>query len=303
MCDVSVIIPNYNHALYLEKRIESILNQTFRNFEIIILDDHSNDDSLLIIDKYKDHPKVSRIIINEKNSGSTFKQWKKGIGESKGKYILIAESDDFSDENFLEKIIVEIEVKNAGIAFCQSYFINERDEIIYEPQSETTNYSTSGNDFVINKMTLGNSIYNASAVVFKKDLALKIDIPDLLYCGDWFFWVEILRKTDIAVISEKLNYFRRHSKSISTHSEKEGLQYIEGFKILKHIKSNFDIDSKEWKKIIYKWSYRWSEFLICNKTSFGIHFRIFMSSLRLDVRIAYYTIKYLYYNLLKKNEG
>ncbi len=75
---VSVIIPNYNHATYLRERIESILNQTYQNFELIILDDYSNDDSKLIIEEYRNHEKISHIIYNETNSGSTFYQWKKG---------------------------------------------------------------------------------------------------------------------------------------------------------------------------------------------------------------------------------
>lgn len=79
MLKVSVIVPNYNHALFLEQRIESILNQTFQDFEVIILDDCSTDNSKKIIEKYRTHPKVSKIIYNDVNSGNTFKQWNTGI--------------------------------------------------------------------------------------------------------------------------------------------------------------------------------------------------------------------------------
>ena len=77
---VSVIVPCYNHAPYLKQRIESILNQTYQNFELILLDDVSPDESAEILLSYKDHPKVSHCIINEKNSGSTFHQWNKSAG-------------------------------------------------------------------------------------------------------------------------------------------------------------------------------------------------------------------------------
>ena len=56
---VSVIIPNYNHASFLDERIESVLNQTFQNFEIIIMDDKSSDNSVDVINKYKDNPKIA----------------------------------------------------------------------------------------------------------------------------------------------------------------------------------------------------------------------------------------------------
>ena len=65
---VSIIVPSYNHAQFLEERIESILNQDFHNFEVILLDDLSSDNSAEILKKYQNHPKVSHCIINEKNS-------------------------------------------------------------------------------------------------------------------------------------------------------------------------------------------------------------------------------------------
>lgn len=79
MPTVSVIVPNYCHAPYLEQRIESILQQTFQDFELILLDDCSTDGSREILERYRNHPKVSGIFYNERNSGSPFKQWKKGL--------------------------------------------------------------------------------------------------------------------------------------------------------------------------------------------------------------------------------
>lgn len=78
MPTVSVIVPNYCHAPYLEQRIESILQQTFQDFELILLDDCSTDGSREILERYRNHPKVSGIFYNERNSGSPFKQWKRG---------------------------------------------------------------------------------------------------------------------------------------------------------------------------------------------------------------------------------
>src|SRR5690606_9831849 len=105
MPEVSVIIPNYNHARYLNQRIDSVLRQTFTDFEVIILDDCSKDDSREVIEKYRGNKKITHIVYNAQNSGSTFGQWKKGIALAKGRFIWIAESDDWCEETFLERLL------------------------------------------------------------------------------------------------------------------------------------------------------------------------------------------------------
>jgi glycosyltransferase involved in cell wall biosynthesis len=105
---VSVIVPNYNHARYLRQRIDSVLGQTYRDFEVILLDDCSTDESRSIISEYENHPKV-RIELNDKNSGSPFKQWNKGVRLAHGKYVWIAESDDYADERLLERLVSMLE--------------------------------------------------------------------------------------------------------------------------------------------------------------------------------------------------
>lgn len=99
---VSVIIPNYNHAQFLEERINSVLQQRFQDFEIILLDDCSTDDSLTIINDFATrYPnKISQVLVNETNTGNTFRQWEKGLVYAKGTYIWIAESDDVAEPTF-----------------------------------------------------------------------------------------------------------------------------------------------------------------------------------------------------------
>jgi glycosyltransferase involved in cell wall biosynthesis len=76
---VSIIVPNYNHEKFLKKRLDSIFNQTFQDFEVILMDDCSTDDSRIILSDYAKNSKVSHCIFNESNSGNTFKQWVKGL--------------------------------------------------------------------------------------------------------------------------------------------------------------------------------------------------------------------------------
>src|SRR5215472_4105163 len=108
MPKVSVIIPNYNHARYLQQRIDTVLGQTFQDFEVILLDDCSTDESRSIISEYAKDPRV-RTEFNEVNSGSTFKQWNKGVRLARGEYVWIAESDDYADKRFLEKLVYRLD--------------------------------------------------------------------------------------------------------------------------------------------------------------------------------------------------
>ena len=122
---VSVIIPNYNHAAFLKQRIESVLNQTFQDFELIILDDCSTDNSKEIIEEYRSNPKVKSIVYSKMNSGSPFEQWRKGIVLAKGEYVWIAESDDWASLDFLHELISNLsKKKNVGICFCDSNWVD-----------------------------------------------------------------------------------------------------------------------------------------------------------------------------------
>jgi glycosyltransferase involved in cell wall biosynthesis len=122
---VSVIIPNYNHAPFLQRRIESVLNQTYRDFEIIYLDDASTDHSGEIFAAFADDQRI-RAVLNTTNTGIPGKQWNKGVLEARGDYVWIAESDDYADEHFLERLVSRLdEYPTAGLAYCQSLVVNE----------------------------------------------------------------------------------------------------------------------------------------------------------------------------------
>jgi len=225
---VSVIVPNYNHFAYLSRRIYSIFNQTYQNFEIIILDDNSSDGSRDILSKYESHPKVAGVILNNENSGNTFSQWKKGIELAKGELIWIAESDDYCELDFLEKMVkpflVDAEI---SLVFCQSQKVNSNSEVtgnwIEETQHFKNNIFThdfciNGNKFIEKYLIFQNVIPNASAVLFKREIAIERDLPDtsadLIYSGDWVFYLQMIINKKIFFKNESLNYFRYHENSV-----------------------------------------------------------------------------------------
>ncbi len=229
---ISIIIPNYNHAEFLEQRIESILNQTFQDFELILLDDCSTDSSRIILEKYKNHPKISQLVYNTSNSGSTFIQWNKGVDLAKSEWINIAESDDYSDAGFLKKL-TEIIHKDAGIvlAYCQSNKVDEKGNNHGNWSTQTQHLSSQkfgadfimdGNDFIYNFLIKENYIPNASAVIFRKSAYVSAGKAraDIAKCGDWYIWIKILFLGKVGFVAESLNNFRFHDNSVIAKASK-----------------------------------------------------------------------------------
>lgn len=235
MPKVSVIIPNYNHSNYLSQRIESVLAQSYQDYELILMDDLSTDNSRTVIEQYRTHPRVTEILYNDKNSGSTFKQWEKGISMAKGDYIWIAESDDWCESNLLEELVNGLEKdSNCVISYCQSYCIEESNVISWQSAHPYLSENIAGDLFIRRYMLTNNSIFNASMVLWKKEFYMAVPKEFLSYrfCGDWLFWIELARFGNIHVSGKLLNYFRKHQNDVSGKATQSGLSYIETLNVL-----------------------------------------------------------------------
>lgn len=238
---VSVIIPNYCHARYLDQRIQSVLNQTYQNFEVIILDDCSPDNgaSRAVIEKYRSNPHVSHIVYNEKNSGSTFIQWEKGFNLACGEYIWIAESDDFCTNDHLQTLVKEVEVnKNISVAFCQSQYVDANGDLIAPiyPQDKKVEKFI-GLQFIRKHMLYGNAIWNASSAIFKRSNALSIDhqYMGFVSAGDRLFWIEMAEKGDVIFSHSPQNFFRQHDNKVTPIKQLKGITSREDYKIVRYI--------------------------------------------------------------------
>ncbi len=243
---VSVVIPNYNHAPFLKERIESVLNQTFGDFEVIILDDCSSDCSREIINQYRNHPKVSHIVFNEENSGSTFRQWQKGFSLASGEYIWIAESDDVAHPEFLSSIVpIMAKHDNVIIGFSSMIRIDENSKNLGEIKLVTRgNFPImTGESFIKNNMLLGCHILNASSAVFRRNALDKISDQYVTFIGsgDYQFWIEICEQGDVLKIDKPLDYFRHHSNKVTPKSVASGKQFEEVYRIFQYLRSTFNL--------------------------------------------------------------
>jgi glycosyltransferase involved in cell wall biosynthesis len=223
---VSVIVPVFNHGRFLVQRMESILSQSFRDFEIIILDDASTDDSFEVARRYEGHPQV-RIARNEHNSGSPFRQWKKGLELAHGTIVWIAEGDDASEPDFLRRLLPFFRDPEVAIAYCDSKVIDENGHSLenYEAYYESLDFShwkmdrlLSGEAEINFGLGVKNTIPNTSAALFRRefiDSAMLENISSMRYSGDWFFHVQMVKGRKIAFRRLPLNLHRKHASTLT----------------------------------------------------------------------------------------
>ena len=234
---VSVIIPNYNHAKFLKERIDSVINQTYNNFEIIILDDNSSDNSVEIIRQYKDHKNVTHIAINEKNSGSPFMQWQKGFELAKGELIWIAESDDACQDLLLETLVKEFQKDpDCVVAFCKSIKIDASGNKIGEAGMKC-DIHMNGISFFNKYLYRFCFITNASSAIFKKEVLNRIDWEHTSFkgSGDWILWIEISRCGNIAYVNLPFNFFRIHGANTTTLQLQSGMNELEAIEVYQYM--------------------------------------------------------------------
>ncbi|RZK45345.1 MAG: glycosyltransferase family 2 protein [Hymenobacter sp.] len=236
---VSVVIPNYNHERYLPQRIESVLQQTYQDIEILILDDCSPDNSREVIERYAALDNRIRVVYNEQNSGSTFKQWNKAFALVRGKYIWIAESDDYAAPDLLASLVAQLE-KDAevGLAYCGSNTVDENNGPLavlddfytdLDPVLWTKDFVLPGRSLITDFMSYRNIIPNASAVVMRRSRVEQIGGADDSFRlnGDWIFWASLIADTKVAFVARKLNYFRFHLNNVRSKTAVNGVALSE----------------------------------------------------------------------------
>ncbi len=220
---VSIIVPCYNHAAYLVERLGSILAQSLQDFELILLDDASSDDSVEILKRYAHNSKVSCFIVNECNSGSPFAQWRLGIERARGMFVWIAESDDSAQNTFLSEMVTAMQADpDSVLAYSQSMAIDAYgNEMglsdwadVLLPGRWNVSHKNDGASEIRHFLAFRNIIPNASGVLFRRSALRQISIPnEMRYCGDWVAYIRLLRLGGVTFVAKPLNLFRSHDKT------------------------------------------------------------------------------------------
>jgi len=238
---VSVVVPNYNYEKFLGERLQSILDQTVKDFELIFLDDASPDGSVEYVRRtFGD--RIDRIEVNAKNSGNPFIQWNRGVQMARGEYVWIAEADDYCAPVFLERMIAALEQSpKIGLAYCMTVPVDIESRVLNAgfhleyladigPEHWYRDFVANGQDEIHRYLSQKNTITNVSGVLFRRQAYLESGgaFEKLRMCGDWLTYLRVLRGWDVAFVSEPMNFHRQHPRK-HTHNSVLNLSYFREF--------------------------------------------------------------------------
>lgn len=293
---MSVIVPNYNHARFLEQRLRSVIDQTYADFELVFLDDASTDDSRQVFERFADDPRV-RAVFNEVNSGNVFKQWNRGFREATGDYIWIAESDDYADERFLETLVEALDAHpSAGIAYCQSWAVDENggkikimelDRARIDEHRWESDFFNDGRDECARYFALSCMINNASSALVRRSVVERIGGADENWriAGDWVFWAKMLMESDICFVAQPLNYWRCHAATVRSSATRSGEMLEESYRVVKQIADSVDVPPDVLERARALWFLRWLRYNEQRFFSLRQHRAIYEAARRFDPHI------------------
>ena len=215
MTKVSILLTSYNHVDYVGESIESILNQTYKDYELYIIDDCSKDNSWDVINKYKDKRIIK--IRNKCNKGSALTP--ELVKKFKGEYIAIAHCDDYWKEEKLEKQVEYLDNnKNIGACFTHVKLVDEKDnEITADNYVEFNVENRTRFEWLNHFFYKGNCLCHPS-ILIRKDVQLNdnLFIYGMGACPDFYRWVKLCIKHDIYIYPEKLTCFRIRRSGLNT---------------------------------------------------------------------------------------
>ena len=248
---VDIIMPNFNKSNYLEKAINSVIDQTFKSWHLYIIDDNSNDISKTIIDKFKSIQNIT-IINLKKTQGPGFCR-NYVINQTSSKYISFLDSDDYWIKDKLKEQIEFMENNNYGFSYSDYIPFTERNgnqsfkKKIIVPSS-----------FNFDKFTKNTSIA-MSSVIIRRSVLGKIKFENLKICEDYLYKCEILKKIENAFRCDNVLMYYRITKNSLQSNKLRNVYWIwyinkkfNKLKVLQNLKSIFFISLNSLKKYGFK---------------------------------------------------
>ena len=233
---ISVIIPVFNVEKYLERCIKSIINQTYKNLEILLINDGSTDKSIEICHRYLEFD--SRIILLNKENGGLSSARNLGIDKAKGEYISFVDSDDFIHELMYETLVSNLEKNDCDISIIESFDVIEDKDFIFELKNTNNSIVYSKEEAIANYLD-GNFI-PAWGKLYRKELFESIRFPIGILNEDEAIMIRVFDSCTRNIVYQDIKlyfYLRRKSGSITSTK--------------KNLKNNIDWINNSYSNLIY----------------------------------------------------
>lgn len=252
--EISIIIPVYNVEKYVKKCIDSVLEQSFKDFEVILVNDGSTDSSAIICNKYRD--KDDRIsVINKKNGGLSSAR-NIGIEKSRGKYITFIDSDDFISKDYIKRLYYNIINNKADISICN----NKR----FQVEKDTNEYKVNNKTLVFNAEKCLENLYGegwsnyvtAWGKLYRKELFNNIRFPEGKINEDLYIMYKVYLSANKIVYNDSELYFYRYRED-SIMNKKLTYKNFDELEAFEN-NINFYIENKYYnleKKSIHRYCY------------------------------------------------
>lgn len=222
---VSIIMPVYNAEKYISIAIESIICQTYSNWELLLIDDCGIDNSMEIADKYIKSDERIKLFQNEKNMGIAYSR-NKGLDASRGKYVAIMDDDEYAFSSRLEKQVKFLEENPTfDVVGGQVQTIDENGEIIESERKVLTDW------LYIKTMFLFFNIYHNSEVIFRKDLVERAQLryeDGLFGMEDFKFWVKASKYGKMSNLDDLVLQHRMTANNETNHIKFDHCKEREG---------------------------------------------------------------------------
>jgi glycosyltransferase involved in cell wall biosynthesis len=280
---VSVVVPNYNYARYLEERFDSILKQSFSDREIIFIDDASQDESVTLVrEKFAD--RLSHFETSAVNSGNPFVQWNRGVRLARGEFVWIAEADDTCEADFLASLLDALERSpRAGLAYCCTTPIDHAGNVIdagfyqrYVGELHATrwrsDYVANGRDEVRDFLSRKNTITNVSGVLFRKEayVAMGYAPEHMRMCGDWLAYCRLLHDWDVAFVAQPMNFHRQHPAKQTQNAVLNLTYFREFLQVQQYLADAFGLGSAERAAAFRRFMGEWDRLTVSNYGRIGV---------------------------------
>lgn len=296
---MSVVFTSYNHSRYLAQALDSLVNQSYKDIELIIVDDCSTDGSQEILKRYGHYPNVQLHLLKQ-NTGSYVKASNYGAKFATGTYLMFAQCDDYADPLQIQKLVKAFEGhENIGVVYSRSKLVDASgivlsDDFIgrekkFRERCKTDTVIT-GNE-MRRFLSFACVIPNLSAALIKR--SLYTDCGGLsekyLVAADWAFWLELSERTDFYYVAEPLNNFRQHPTTIRSKI-KITTQIIEIYTIFYEHIAKYDLKSSERSGMKVGAGAVWFWYFLESKKTW---LSSFMQTLRKTVKIDKFSLYYL----------